>query len=68
MKNKHYLRISQAAVVLLVVAALLCGVAVAPHAQATVYQASSIEKLEGISEKWVLKTVWGVGYKFEVKE
>lgn len=26
------------------------------------------EKLEGISEKWTLKTVWGVGYKFEVKE
>lgn len=26
------------------------------------------EKLEGISEKWALKTVWGVGYKFEVKE
>ena len=24
------------------------------------------EKLEGISEKWVLKTVWGVGYKFEL--
>ena len=23
------------------------------------------EKLEGISEKWTLKTVWGVGYKFE---
>ncbi|MEG1687648.1 MAG: response regulator transcription factor [Angelakisella sp.] len=26
------------------------------------------EKLEGISEQWNLKTVWGVGYKFEVKE
>lgn len=25
------------------------------------------EKLEGISEQWTLKTVWGVGYKFEVK-
>lgn len=25
------------------------------------------EKLEGVSEKWSLKTVWGVGYKFEVK-
>ena len=24
------------------------------------------EKLEGISEAWCLKTVWGVGYKFEV--
>ena len=23
------------------------------------------EKLEGISEQWSLKTVWGVGYKFE---
>mgnify|MGYP003194399972 FL=1 len=26
------------------------------------------EKLEGVSDKWSLKTVWGVGYKFEVKE
>lgn len=26
------------------------------------------EKLEGVSEAWSLKTVWGVGYKFEVKE
>ena len=25
------------------------------------------EKLENISPKWSLKTVWGVGYKFEVK-
>ena len=25
------------------------------------------EKLEGVSEKWSLKTVWAVGYKFEVK-
>lgn len=25
------------------------------------------EKLEGVSQKWSLKTVWGVGYKFEVK-
>ena len=25
------------------------------------------EKLEGVSDKWELKTVWGVGYKFEVK-
>lgn len=24
------------------------------------------EKLEGVSDKWRLKTVWGVGYKFEV--
>lgn len=24
------------------------------------------EKLEGVSDKWVLKTVWGVGYKFEI--
>ena len=24
------------------------------------------EKLEGVSPKWNLKTVWGVGYKFEV--
>ena len=26
------------------------------------------EKLEVVSDKWALKTVWGVGYKFEVKE
>ena len=26
------------------------------------------EKLEGVSDQWTLKTVWGVGYKFEVKE
>ena len=26
------------------------------------------EKLEGVSDKWCLKTVWGVGYKFEVHE
>ena len=25
------------------------------------------EKIDGVSEKWSLKTVWGVGYKFEVK-
>lgn len=24
------------------------------------------EKLDGVSDKWDLKTVWGVGYKFEV--
>ena len=26
------------------------------------------EKLEGVSELWSLKTVWGVGYKFELSE
>ncbi|MBR2869052.1 MAG: response regulator transcription factor [Clostridia bacterium] len=26
------------------------------------------EKLEGVSEKWELKTVWSVGYKFETKD
>ena len=26
------------------------------------------EKLDGTSEKWILKTVWGVGYKFEILE
>ena len=26
------------------------------------------EKLEGVSEKWSLATVWGVGYKFKVEE
>lgn len=25
------------------------------------------EKLENVSDKWTLKTVWGVGYKFETK-
>ena len=25
------------------------------------------DKLDGISDKWTLKTVWGVGYKFEVQ-
>jgi len=25
------------------------------------------KKLEGVSDKWELKTVWGVGYRFEVK-
>ncbi len=25
------------------------------------------EKLEGVSEKWAIKTVWGVGYKFETR-
>ena len=24
------------------------------------------EKLDGVSDKWTLKTVWGVGYKFEI--
>lgn len=26
------------------------------------------EKLEGVCDDWSLKTVWGVGYKFEIKE
>ncbi|MDE6456473.1 MAG: winged helix-turn-helix domain-containing protein, partial [Dysosmobacter sp.] len=26
------------------------------------------EKVEGVSAKWALKTVWGVGYKFELTE
>ena len=26
------------------------------------------EKLEGASDKWSLKTVWSVGYKFETKD
>ena len=26
------------------------------------------EKLEGVSEKWSLRTVWGVGYKFELTD
>lgn len=26
------------------------------------------EKLEGVSDKWELRTVWGVGYKFELKD
>ena len=24
------------------------------------------EKLDGVSDKWTIKTVWGVGYKFEL--
>ena len=26
------------------------------------------EKLDGVSDQWTLKTVWGVGYKFEVRQ
>lgn len=26
------------------------------------------EKLEGVSDQWSLKTVWGVGYKFELRQ
>ncbi len=26
------------------------------------------EKLDGVSSEWSLKTVWGVGYKFEIQE
>lgn len=26
------------------------------------------EKIDGVSDKWELRTVWGVGYKFETKE
>lgn len=26
------------------------------------------EKLEGVSDKWALKTVWGIGYKFSISE
>ena len=26
------------------------------------------EKVEGVSDQWALKTVWGVGYKFELKQ
>ncbi len=26
------------------------------------------EKLEGVSDQWCLKTVWGVGYKFECRD
>ena len=26
------------------------------------------EKLDGVSDQWNLKTVWGVGYKFEVRD
>lgn len=26
------------------------------------------EKLEGVSDNWSLKTVWGIGYKFELKD
>ena len=33
----------------------------------TVYIKRLREKVEGVSDQWELKTVWGVGYKFEVK-
>ena len=26
------------------------------------------EKLQGVSDQWEIKTVWGVGYKFELAE
>ena len=26
------------------------------------------EKLENVSDKWCIKTVWGVGYKFETRD
>ena len=26
------------------------------------------EKIENVSDQWELKTVWGVGYKFEVRQ
>ena len=26
------------------------------------------EKIENVSSKWALKTIWGVGYKFEISE
>jgi len=26
------------------------------------------EKLDGVSDRWTLKTVWGVGYKFDVRD
>ncbi len=26
------------------------------------------EKIDGASDKWLLRTIWGVGYKFEVKQ
>ena len=29
---------------------------------------TSSEKLQGVSEQWEIKTVWGVGYKFELQE
>ena len=32
------------------------------------YANKAHEKLEGVSNQWELKTVWGVGYKFDVKE
>ena len=33
----------------------------------TVYIKRLREKIENVSDQWELKTVWGVGYKFEVK-
>ena len=48
MKNKTLLRIVQTALVLLLVAALLVGIVVMPFAQATEYEASYIERLDGV--------------------
>ena len=28
----------------------------------------TLKKLEGVSEKWSLQTVWSVGYKFATEE
>ena len=48
MKNKTLLRIVQAAIVLLLVAALLVGIIVMPFAQAAEYEAAYIERLDGV--------------------
>ena len=48
MKNKTLLRIVQVAIVLLLVTALLVGIVVMPFAKATEYEASYIEKLDGV--------------------
>ncbi len=48
MKNKTLLRTWQAGIVLLLVAALLAGVALMPHAQAAQYRAAYIERLNNV--------------------
>ena len=49
MKKKTHLKIGQTLVVLLLVAALLAGVTVTPHAQTASYQAASVEKVDGLT-------------------
>ena len=44
------------------------GIALDPSSVFDVQIKRLREKLEGVSDKWSLKTVWGVGYKFDVED